>query len=195
MTLKDFISDYDFEGSVVLLEGKREIPSADSCKLTQLGTLLAERTEHILFRSGNAKGADYLFSLGVSKVDLSRLQVITPYKGHRNKESLAKNIIDLDSIDIANEPEVVYQTRQSKTGDRLIDGYLAGNRGHVSMKAAYLLRDTVKVTGTGLIRGADFAIFWDDPGKPGSGGTGHTMAVCRRLGVPYIDQSVWYDWL
>lgn len=78
MTLNQFINNYDSPGSIVLLEGKRNVPDADKEKLIALGQLLAKKTSHILFRSGNAAGADEYFSQGVSKINQDRLQIITP---------------------------------------------------------------------------------------------------------------------
>ena len=86
MTLEQFINQYDFNGSFVLLEGKRDVVEADKEKLVKLGRLLAEKTKKNLFRSGNADGADYYLSIGISEIDSSRLQVITPYTGHRKKK-------------------------------------------------------------------------------------------------------------
>jgi len=62
MTLKEFITQYDKEGSVVLMEGKRIVLEAEQEKLTKLGELLAKRTKLMKFRSGNAAGSDHYFS-------------------------------------------------------------------------------------------------------------------------------------
>lgn len=72
---------------MVLLEGKRDVPVTEKDKLIVLGCLLAESTTNILFRSGNAAGADFYFSQGVSEINPNHLQVITPYSGHRNKQN------------------------------------------------------------------------------------------------------------
>lgn len=58
MTFDDFIKQFDIEHSIVLLEGKRDVADQDREKLSALGKLLATHTKHILFRSGNAGGAD-----------------------------------------------------------------------------------------------------------------------------------------
>ena len=79
MTFKEFIIQNDTTGSIVLLEGKRNVLENDKIKLTQLGNLLAAKTTRMFFRSGNAEGADHYFSLGVTAIDPTRLQVITPY--------------------------------------------------------------------------------------------------------------------
>jgi hypothetical protein len=83
MTLKEFIDQYDNENSIVLLEGKRKVLEEDKEKLIELGELLASKTSKMIFRSGNAEGSDQFFSDGVTSIDQKRLQVITPYSGHR----------------------------------------------------------------------------------------------------------------
>lgn len=195
MTLEEFIERFDRPGSVVLLEGKRTVAEDDRGRLEALGRLLAESTRHILFRSGNASGADHWFSKGVAGVDPMRLQVITPYTGHRQKANFAGETIALDGINLGLEPDLIEQTRRHPATSRLIDPYLDGDRGPLAIKAAYILRDTVKVMGTKDLVPAVFALFYDDLQHPGKGGTGHTMAVCRRCGVPFVDQNVWFNWL
>jgi len=196
MTLKEFIAGYDYEGSVVLLEGKRLVKEADKPKLEALGRLLASSTSKMIFRSGNASGADYYFSLGVASVDKTRLQVITPYKSHRQKSNQAYYTISLDEVNLAAEPEVIYHTTNSyKKMGRLIEQYLSGARDPFSIKAAYILRDTVKVLGADEIRPTSFGIFYDDLNNPKEGGTGHTIRVCENCNIPYVNQKTWLTWL
>ena len=195
MKFCEFIERFDCPGSVVLLEGKRTVAESDRPRLEALGFLLARRTRHILFRSGNASGADHWFSRGVTGVDPKRLQVITPYAGHRRKDNRAGETISLDRIDLADEPELIAQSRLHGKTSGLIDPYLAGERNAVTIKAAYILRDTVKVLGTKDVMPAACALFYDDPQAPRRGGTGHTMAVCERNAVPVLDQRCWFQWL
>lgn len=195
MTLNDFIEQFDVEGSVVLLEGKREVAPKDAPRLTELGRLLASKTQHMTFRSGNAPGSDELFSQGVAEIDPRRLQVVTPYGGHRSKANQAYQTYSLDDIDLSAEPDIVYQSKTGGRNDKLIDRFASGNRDRASIKAAYLVRDTVKVVGSSTIANASFGIFYDDLGDPCKGGTGHTMTVCNNNQVPYIDQSVWLPWI
>jgi ferredoxin len=195
MTLKEFIETYDKPGSVVLLEGKRKVREEDRDKCIALGKCLAARTKYMIFRSGNAAGADELFAIGIASVDRTRMQVITPYSGHRKKKNVAYNTVSLDTINLAAEPKVVYEAKKNKKVERLIDQYVTGSRDRNAMKGAYILRDTVKVVGAENIPPATFAIFYDDPDHPMSGGTGHTMNVCRENGVPFIDQRVWFEWV
>ncbi len=195
MTLTDFLTAYDHPGSIVLLEGKRDVRPEDVPQLIALGKMLAEQSSHILFRSGNAEGSDLFFSQGVAGVDARRLQVITPYSGHRSKANQAYSTVALDQINLAEEPEVVYHSRQHKKTDKLIDQYLAGERDRFSIKAAYILRDTVKVLGTTDVPRATFAIFYDDLLNPRQGGTGHTMRVCEENEMPMVDQREWMAWV
>lgn len=194
MKLKDLIEKYDFPGSVVLLEGKRLVLKEDIPKLKKLGKLLTQKTRFVIFRGGNAKGADFHFSEGVACVDHMRLQVITPYIGHRQKVNKAYSTISLDEVDLAIEPEVVYQTK-NKNNEKLVEQFVSGKRDRNSIKAAYLLRDTVKVLGAKDLPPATFAIFYDDLENPENGGTGHTIEVCRENNTPFINQSVWFEWL
>ena len=195
MTLQEFTAAYDTPNSVVLLEGKRNVAEEDKDRLVELGGVLASRTSHITFRSGNAAGADYYFSKGIAEVAPDRLQVVTPYTGHRKKSNHAGETFPLDQVNLANEPEVIYQAKTSGKMDNLIDQYVAGRQNRNTVKAAYIIRDTLKVTGTGEIRPATFGLFYDDLQKPRAGGTGHTMEVCEKNGIPFFDQSAWLGWV
>ncbi len=195
MTLKEFITQFDKENSIVLLEGKRKVKETDKEKLILLGKTLALKTSKMIFRSGNADGSDYYFSLGVSSIDKARLQVITPYKGHRKKSNQAYETISLDDINVASEPDVVYQSKSNKKTEKLIDKYVTGARDRFSIKAAYIIRDTIKAIGTDEIKPATFGIFYDDLTDPMAGGTGHTMRVCLQNNIPICDQKSWFKWL
>lgn len=195
MTLDDFINEYDKIDSIVLLEGKRDVDESDREKLTKLARILTKRTKNILFRSGNADGSDYLFSIGVSDIDKTKLQVIIPYSGHRKKANKAYDTISLDDINITAEPDVVNQSKQNKKVVRLIEQYASGVRNRNSIKAAYIIRDTIKAIGTTEIKPATFGLFYDDLSKPREGGTGHTMAICEQNNIPIIDQQTWFEWL
>ncbi len=195
MTFKEFTKQYDKDNSVVLLEGKRNVLEADKEKLTALGRLLVTKTVKMTFRSGNAEGSDQLFSDGVTEVDNKRLQVITPYKGHRQKTNQAYETISLDDINMADEQSVVYQSKGNKKMEKLIDQFVSGDKNRYTIKAAYIIRDTIKAIGTDEIKPATFGIFYDDLNKPMSGGTGHTMSVCEQNNIPLIDQKIWFKWL
>ncbi len=126
---------------------------------------------HSKFRSGNADGADYLFCKGVSSIDPDRLELILPYSTHRKNFLLTDNLHSLDDINLLNESDVVYQTKSNLKNKKLIDLYITGDRSKIGIKGSYLLRDTLKVTGTktGISKEA-FAIFYHDLENPKSGG-------------------------
>jgi hypothetical protein len=196
LTLQDLINNYDHPGSIILLEGKRNVLPGDETALTNLGGLLCRRMKHATFRSGNAPGSDELFSRGVAHVDKHRLEIIVPYSGHRKKAARGYNARSLDEINLAAEPEVTYHTKSNRKNQKLITDFVDGINNPVTIKAAYLLRDTVKVIGTNSgIPKATFAVFYDDLKNPRSGGTGHTIMVCQNAGVPFVDQTIWMDWL
>jgi hypothetical protein len=195
MTLKEFINKFDIDNSIVLLEGKRNVLNADKEKLKALGRLLATRTTRMTFRSGNADGSDQLFSDGVTEADNKRLQVIIPYSGHRQKTNKAYETISLDEIKIAAEPELVYQSKSNKKMEKLIDQFISGDKNRFTIKAAYIIRDTIKAIGTDEIKPASFGIFYDDLDNPMAGGTGHTMKICEQNNIPLIDQKIWFKWL
>ncbi|TVQ48837.1 MAG: hypothetical protein EA362_05175 [Saprospirales bacterium] len=195
MTLTEFIEKHDRDKAIVLLEGKRKVADEDQDKLFALGKLLAHQTEKMIFRSGNAAGSDQFFSEGIAAVDHTRLQVITPYDNHRKKTNKAYETVSMDSIDLASEPELLYQSKGNKKMEKLIDQYASGQRGRFAIKAAYIIRDTVKAIGTETISPATFGIFYDDLNNPMSGGTGHTMQICKQNEIPIIDQNVWMKWL
>jgi hypothetical protein len=195
MTFQEFIHQFDIDNSILLLEGKRYVLDADKEKLTALGRLLASKTTKMKFRSGNAAGSDQLFSEGLTVIDSKRLQVITPYAGHRQKTNQAYETISLEEINLAAIPEVLKQSKNNKKTANLIDQYVSGAKNRFTIKAAYIIRDTIKAIGTADISPSTFGIFYDDLSNPMSGGTGHTMNVCLQNNIPIIDQKIWFKWL
>jgi hypothetical protein len=195
-SLSSFLETFDKPGSIVLLEGKRKVKPGDENKLTLLGHLLAEKSAFIKFRSGNATGADEFFSRGVAEVDPVRLEIIKPYASHRVAMEVGATAYSMDEINLAEEPEVIYHSRQHQQMSGLVDKYILQVRNRLTAKAAYILRDTVKVCGTRSgIAPATVALFYDDISNPLQGGTGHTMRVCTERGVPFCDQQSWMNWI
>lgn len=196
MTLKEFIQQYDHPGSVALLEGKRTVLEADKEKLKDFGSMIALKTKHLIFRSGNASGSDELFINGVKQVAPERIQLVIPYKNHRNKHSESLYTYSMEECNIVVEEEVLYLSKQNIKTKNLIDQYANGVRNSYSIKAAYIIRDTLKVTGIkGQILPASFGFFYDDLDNPETGGAGHTMKVCKLKNIPYINQNIWMEWL
>jgi hypothetical protein len=200
MTLEKFIKLFDKEGCIVLLEGKRKVLKSDEKRLVEIGRLLTASTKHIIFRSGNAGGADAFFKEGVMSVDPKRFQAIVPFDDHMKsvKEELGLyERISLDDINLAREPQILYESKRNKQQKGLVESYEKGVDPKNSLKGAYIVRDTVKVTGAPSqgISPAHFGIFYDDLRNPKSGGTGHTMVVCDNQMVPYVNQKVWGEWI
>lgn len=195
MNLQHFIQQFDVLNSVVLLEGKRKVSEGDAHRLVELGRLLTEKTRYIMFRSGNAPGADEYFSQGVSAVDPSRLQVIIPYDGHRKKHNLAGYTLSLDQISMVAESELVYAAKHHSATSKLVDDFVEGKKNKNTIKAAYILRDTAKVLGYGDWKVADAGIFYDDLNNPETGGTGHTIGLCKKYHIPVFNQNTWFEWL
>jgi hypothetical protein len=96
---------------------------------------------------------------------------------------------------MSEEEEVVYQSKGNKKMEKLIDQFVSGDKNRFSIKAAYILRDTIKAIGTDKIKPTTFGIFYDDLEKPKTGGTGHTMIICEQNNIPIIDQRIWFNWL
>jgi len=193
----EFMDIYDRPGTIVLLEGKRKVKEEEQEKLTAFGRQLAEFSEYIIFRSGNAAGSDELFSKGVAEVDPGRLQVFSPYRGHRKRYVLTEEILSLDDLDMSMEQDLIECSLGRAGMAKLVQQYLEGKRHKYAMRAAYIIRDCMKVVGSNScnMMPASFAFFYDDLTKPMSGGTGHTMEVCKSRGIPFADQKIWFDWL
>lgn len=196
MTFQNFLNDFDHPGIIVLLEGKRAVQDQDCEKLQNLGQLITLNSQHMVFRSGNASGSDELFIEGVRRVASERVQLVTPFKGHRTKQSGSLYTYSMEDFNVAEEEDVIYLSKQNKKTKNLIDQYVYGIRNPYTLKASYIIRDTVKVTGVkNQLAPANFAIFYDDLENPETGGTGHTMNVCRLRSIPYINQNIWIEWL
>jgi hypothetical protein len=195
MTLDQFVKRYDYEGSIILLEGKRNVPATEQAHLKALGQLLAQNMKHAIFRSGNANGADLYFSQGVAAIDKMRLEVVIPFDGHRSKSNLAGHTLSLDQIDLSAYPDIVAMSALNKKTKDLLKRYLQGERNRFTDKVTFIIRDTIKVMGVQDNPAISFAIFYDDLDMPRTGGTGHTMEVCEQCQIPYTDQTVWVKWL
>ena len=182
----------------VLLEGTRSLPGVNREQLVRLAQLLAKRYPAARFRTGNASGADEAFAEGVAAVDPSRLEYVLPNAGMR-KGSRVPGAYAMSLGDVPEIHDVARRTNQATPrNERLVDQYLDdGGRSRLSAKAAYLLRDTVKVIGSAelALPPATAGVFYANPAGPMKGGTGHTIRVCRDHGVPVVLTDVWRLWL
>jgi hypothetical protein len=180
---------------VVLLEGRRAIATDDAALAQRVATSLAKRFPKLRFRSGNAKGADEAFSRGIAAVDPRRLQIVAPYSTHRTGHRYADAAYDSpDSLPLVLEDEIAYKTSvASPQNKRLIDK--RHQDGPLAAKAAYLIRDTMKVVGySDSFPKPICALFYITMDDPFAGGTGHTIRVCQREGVPFVFQDSWAAW-
>ena len=178
---------------IVLLEGTRALGHDIEPRVEAFAARLAREFPRVTFRSGNAPGSDQAFARGVATVDVSRLEVVLPYERHRLAERPAGvRTLTLEQIaddtDLGRLTLVASPIYQNLFGSRAINASAA--------KIRYLLRDTLKITGD---EANDFApatvgLFWVNPLKPHTGGTAHTIRVCRKWGVPLWTQDDWQKW-
>lgn len=196
MTYCDFLSLVKHNpAGVVLLEGRRAIPNNDARHAREIAASLASRFPKLRFRSGNAEGSDEAFASGIAMVDPVRLQIIAPYAGHRKRVHYAAAIYDSpESLSSTQEDEIAYKTSTASPKNQ---GLISKrhHKGPLAAKAAYLLRDTMKVTGHSDIFPKPLcALFYVDMDDPYAGGTGHTIRVCEQEGVPFAFQDSWAGW-
>ena len=179
---------------VVLLEGRRSISSEDYVRATELASHLAKKFPQLRFRSGNAEGSDQAFSEG-AQVDASRLQIVAPYATHRKSVRYTEALYDSPaSMSKVQEDEVAYKTINATPKNK---GLIAKRsaKGRLAAKAAYLIRDTMKVVGRSEAFGKPLcALFYVRLDDPMEGGTGHTIRVCHQEGVPVAFQDSWAHW-
>jgi hypothetical protein len=184
------------QAPVILMEGRRSIPPAFYERAVAAGRFLAERYPHARFRSGNASGADEAFSKGVAKVDASRLQIVAPYRTHRLKDRFGGARYDSpESMAPDMADAITKRTGAASPAARGLVGQFGGT-GRSAAKAAYLVRDTMKVAGfSEEFPKVAAALFYVDMEDPMAGGTGHTVRVCRDGNVPVIFQDAWSAWI
>jgi hypothetical protein len=182
-------------GGVVLLEGRRSIPPGEAEVARRLASALARHFPKLRFRSGNASGTDQAFADGIAEVDAGRLQVVAPYSSHRQGLRYEQALYDSpSSLSQLQEETIAYKTTAATPANkRLIDNRMRA--GPLAAKAAYLIRDTMKVTGYS----EEFpkpicGLFFVDLDDPMAGGTGHTIRVCQQEGVPVVLQNAWQQW-
>lgn len=180
---------------VVLLEGRRIIPDAYAKQAYDLAASLALKFPQLRFRSGNAEGSDEAFSRGVAMVDATRLQIVVPYASHRKNVRYADALYDSpDSLSSVQEDEIAYKTSAASPKNK---GLISkrSQKGPLAAKAAYLIRDTMKVTGhSEMFPKPICALFYVSMDDPYAGGTGHTIRVCQQELVPLAFQDSWATW-
>ena len=182
-------------GSVVLLEGRRTIPAHDAQLAEGLARALALKFSRLRFRSGNATGSDEAFTGGVAMVDPLRLEIVAPYAAHRKNERHAGAIYTSPEILTPEQArDIESQSIQASPQNRRIIG-MRGKKGPLGAKGDYLVRDAMKVIGVpGHFAKPICALFFVNLANPMEGGTGHTIRVCQKEGVPVIYQDEWSAW-
>ena len=184
---------------VVLVEGIRALPEADHAMVVAFGRWLAERLPGGTFRSGNAEGTDTAFSEGVTSVDPARMQYVMTHPGMgRKRRHPAARAVSLDQLSPTRVDTIGQATVEASPDSvRLVQSWKErGGKGPLAGKAQYLLRDTLKVVGAAELdlEPAIAGIFYVNQADPISGGTGHTIRVCRQQGVPVVMQDAWRSW-
>jgi hypothetical protein len=156
---------------------------------------LAREFVCLRFRSGNAEGSDEAFSAGVAEIDSSRLQVIAPYASHRVKVRYADALYSSpEALTKVQEAAITEATVAATPRNANVDYKRTGSP-KLAAKAAYLIRDTMKVVGYSEEFGAPVCgLFYVDLSDPEAGGTGHTIRVCRQHGIPVAFQDSWMHW-
>ncbi len=200
ITLDDFIAGMKSrKRSVILLEGTRNVPDQDQDRLIGLGKRLTALLPEAVFRSGNAPGADEAFSKGVCGTRPSSMQYVVPYLSHRIKtRSKAAGVISLDQVPDSEFSLIMEKTLEASPDYAgLVNLYQKhGKWDRHTIKLRYLLRDALKVVGSRALGLAPAAcgIFYVNELTPLSGGTGHTIRVCRKSNVLVVDQKAWLAW-
>ena len=196
MTFQEFsiLVEKSPEG-VVLLEGRRTIPSHDAAVAEGLARALALKFSRLRFRSGNATGSDEAFTGGVAMVDPSRLEIVAPYAAHRKNERHAGAIYTSPEILTPEQArDIESQSIQASPQNRRIIG-MRCKKGPLGAKGDYLVRDAMKVIGVpGRFAKPICALFFVNLADPMEGGTGHTIRVCQQEGVPVVFQNDWHTW-
>jgi hypothetical protein len=195
MTLQEFRNLVVGKSPVVLLEGRRAISEQDAAATRAFAAQLAREFVSLRFRSGNAEGSDEAFSAGVAEVDASRLQVIAPYESHRKKVRYVDALYSSPESLSTVEEAAITEATVAATPRNANVVYKRTGSPKLAAKAAYLLRDTMKVLGhSGEFGPPVCGLFYVDLSDPEAGGTGHTIRVCRQHGIPVAFQKSWMRW-
>jgi hypothetical protein len=190
---------FNLERPVILLEGTRNLSAEHFPLLVEIGKRLAAVFPYAIFRSGNATGTDEAFTKGVCKIDPWRMEIIVPTESMgRKRRNENAYIVSFNQVSAVEEEQALYETKRATPKNAyLLDSYTSGLKNEFSAKALYVLRDTIKVTGSENMRlkKADIGLFYVNPEDPMKGGTGHTLRICENHNVPVITQFDWMKWI
>ena len=181
---------------VVLLEGTRKVFKADGEYLILFAKTLAAKYPNMIFRSGNADGSDELFAKGIESIDAKRIEQILPYpNSHKKRLHEDSRILSLDELTKKEIGALAdFSLKATPNYKALIEAYMKTmNKNRLTVKAIYLLRDALKVTGLKRLdfKPAEIGIFYTNDNKPTGGGTGHTIRMCKLHNIPIITQKTW----
>ena len=198
MKYEDFLSLVShYAQPVILLEGTRQLPDLDKPKLTAFARQLAVAFPQARFRTGNASGSDEAFAAGVADVAPQRLEYVLPHDTMRERSrNKISSFLSLDDVSESVEESLAIETVKASPKYRSLIG---GRKKHSALriKANYLLRDTLKITGLedANFQPAQIGVFYVNSQDAGKGGTGHTIRVCENRRVFVVTQDVWMQWL
>lgn len=187
----------DHPQAVILLEGTRQLPEADKPHLTAFARQLAVVCPQARFRTGNASGSDEAFAMGIVEVDAERLEYVLPHKTMREQSRHKTSpSVSLDEVSNAVELQLAVETVKVSPKYRGLIERRQKNY-QFKLKADYLIRDTLKVSGLveASFQPAQIGFFYVNTLNPGKGGTGHTIRVCEGRQVPVVTQETWMKWL
>ncbi len=173
---------------IVLLEGTRNVSPPRRKKLHEFAAQLAKDQPKATFRSGGALGSDEAFSLGVSSVSDTSLQLVLPEVAYRKtKLTFPSQKFGLDQITQQELEILVDAATASSPKHRHSFKRYPDLPPRPKIAIALLLRDALKVIGAPSLNlaPASFAYFNLNPDNPHSGGTQHTISICEACDVDY----------
>ncbi|HAP68094.1 MAG TPA: hypothetical protein DCQ99_10105 [Nitrospinae bacterium] len=188
-----------FKKPYVALEGSRTITHEAAEKMEKIAKILVTALPNLIVRSGNAEGSDIAWARGVNSVAPERLELFVPQKNMPKKNIVTGNrVITISDI---NPDFWKYAKKLSCENYLSVDGKKFGKSAWDKIKRwqqPYLIRDVFKVTGVPFGKEkpikTHLALLYINTKKKNGGGTGHTMRICERLGVPVIGYETWKDY-
>ena len=195
MTFQEFKQQYDIEDAVILFAGIQEPSEVDLDLVERLGQLMANSTEHAIFRSACNNPSEEAFCKEVAEVDSDFLEVITPYTGFREGQLPTHNIVSLDDLDIVDNDKLIYQAQQHQKFGPFVTQIISGNRHRGNMGAAFTLRDMALLMGAEEFPKATVVLTLNDTLRPDRGAIGFLHQRCDALQIPVFDQRVWGKFL
>ena len=188
-----------FKKPYAALEGSRSITHEVAEKMEKIAKILVTTLPNLIVRSGNAVGSDIAWAKGVNSVAPERLELFVPQKKAPKKHIISGNrVITMSDI---NPDYLEYARNVSCENYLSTDGRRSGKTAWDKLRPyqqIYLIRDVFKVTGVPLGNETPIkthiALLYINTKKKNGGGTGHTMRICKSLGVPVVEYDVWKNY-